>query len=148
MKKEAYKTLSKLLRQQLREKRVAVTEIRAQADALNKTMRSLEEHLIQEQAFTKKNPHFRYLFETFRKDLSHKQIQLAQQRCLLDLQLREFQEHLNQLFSEMKSYEIPYARFQKAAKTQEEALEQKRLDETGQSIFRAKGKKAPFTPWP
>ena len=100
--------------------------------------RALRASIDKERLLARQNPQLRSLFENFARDIGRRQEALRHQQKTIDQKLAQLQNRMSLLFTEAKSFEIPYAHFLKNQEHARQQTEQKTLDEHGIQGYRRK----------
>ena len=129
MKKSVYGTLGRLARHKMQENRRALQATQTSAQQIAQEYRALRASIDKERLLARQNPQLRSLFENFARDIGRRQEALRRQQKTIDQKLAQLQNRMSLLFTEAKSFEIPYAHFLKNQEHARQQTEQKTLDE-------------------
>jgi flagellar FliJ protein len=100
------RTLIRLHKWQLDEKRKALTELQPQADRLAEQAKRLEEEIVQEQDVARGSVEVSYSYAFFAKVAIDRRRRLAQSIAQVEAQIAVATEEMAEAFQELKRYEL------------------------------------------
>jgi flagellar export protein FliJ len=137
---KSLKTLIKLHRKELDEKRRELTALENKKEQLQQAIISLIKELKNEQKIIASNPEIAYSYTNYAIRNRERQQLLAFEIVQIDEQIDQLSEVIFELFSEVKKYEIALENKQKQIKAEEERQETIFLDEISINGFIRKDK--------
>jgi flagellar FliJ protein len=126
---KSIKTLIKLSKQQLDEKRRELAELEKQKEQLLEYSRLMADELRIEQEFAASTPEMSMTFDSYQKKIAEKQANITYAVGEIDKQTAVIADEISLLFSDMKKYEIVLQQKTLEEENERKAKETKMLDE-------------------
>ena len=130
------KSLIKLKRHQLDDKRRVVNELLTQDDMLEREVNRLSDEMVKEQAFAQDNYEASLTIGAYLKRVLNRQKIIEATRIKLGIQIEKAQDELQNSFKEMKTLEITETERDKRAAAKMARQERMELDDIGLELHR------------